>query len=112
MSLYLELYHGRDNVDDDLDDWGFDGPVIGPLEHITFTYMHVIRIFFANEKVAKSCGFPGKEGNWLTFEDDLLSFQGKYYGDFSLIDLPVAKVKAMRKEVSRVNAIPFNKYNK
>jgi hypothetical protein len=37
MSLYLELYHGRDNVNDDMDDWGFDGPIIGPLELMTFT---------------------------------------------------------------------------
>lgn len=109
--LYLELYHGRKNPDQDLEDWGFDGPIIGPLEHMTFTYLNVIRVFFTKESIAKACGFEGKDDNWITFEDDLLVFQGNYYGDFSLIDLTKDKVKEMKKEVGRINAITYKKYN-
>src|SRR3546814_15310909 len=29
--LYLHLYHGRKDPDESLEDWGSDGPVIGPL---------------------------------------------------------------------------------
>ena len=37
--LYIRLFHGRTDPDQDMDDWGFDGPVLGPYQfaHTTYT---------------------------------------------------------------------------
>ena len=29
--MYLRLYHGRTDPNQQMDDWGFGGPIIGPL---------------------------------------------------------------------------------
>jgi hypothetical protein len=34
MFVYLELYHGRHSPDENLDDWGFEGPVLGPFPYV------------------------------------------------------------------------------
>lgn len=44
--LYLALFHGRDNVDDQPEDWGFNGPMIGPIEYAHTTYGGEIKIKF------------------------------------------------------------------
>jgi hypothetical protein len=36
--LTLKLFHGRGTPFEQLNDWGFDGPVLGPFESIQFTY--------------------------------------------------------------------------
>lgn len=57
--LYLTLYHGRDAKDEDMTDWGFGGPVIGPLESCATTYAAHIRLFFTDpEDFARY--FPGQ----------------------------------------------------
>jgi hypothetical protein len=35
--MYLHLWHGRKEPDERLNDWGFDGPCLGPLREATFT---------------------------------------------------------------------------
>jgi hypothetical protein len=37
MTIYLKLIHGRDYPDQQMNDWGFDGPVLGPFEAVHFT---------------------------------------------------------------------------
>src|SRR5471032_1896299 len=44
--LYLGLFHGRDALDADMDDWGFAGPVIGPLEYAHTTYASEVKLCF------------------------------------------------------------------
>jgi hypothetical protein len=36
--LYIRLFHGRTDPDQDMDDWGSDGPVFGPYEFAHTTY--------------------------------------------------------------------------
>ena len=36
--VYLELFHGRETVDEEMDDLGSQGPVIGPLPFLHTTY--------------------------------------------------------------------------
>jgi len=36
--LYIRLFHGRTNPDQNMDDWGFDGPVLGPYKFVHTTY--------------------------------------------------------------------------
>jgi hypothetical protein len=83
--LYLKLLHGRSPADFELDDWGEDGPWIGPLNWFHCTYMTAIGI-----------GFSGGEeyiGAGETFSDlpfpmyicqDMIYFNGIYYGDWEL----------------------------
>ena len=71
--LYIRLFHGRTNPDQDMDDWGFDGPVLGPYQfvHTTYTY-HV--------KLGRSDGNCDE----LHIHEDMLYYDGCYYGDWSV----------------------------
>lgn len=98
MAIYLRLFHGRDAASEKLDDWGFNGPVIGPLKYCHVTYMSDVK--FAIENAAFRKLFPEKTAEWeaagvsnlnhewvehyMTVVEDLVVFQGKFYGDFSV----------------------------
>lgn len=36
--LSVRLFHGRSHPDELLEDWGFDGPCLGPLSGVHLTY--------------------------------------------------------------------------
>ena len=77
MTVYLKLLHGRTDPDEQLKDWGFDGPVLGPFEAVHFTYATHVRCF--------PKGSDGDaEAIELCYHDDLLVHDGKYYGDFEI----------------------------
>lgn len=76
MTLYLKLMHGRDDPGQQMADWGFDGPVLGPFEAVHFTYLTHVRCFPE--------GNAGDELE-LCFHDDMLVYEGKYYGDFEIV---------------------------
>lgn len=70
--LYISLLHGRQSPNEELHDWGFSGPIIGPIG-IGYTYGS-IKIFAPD---------------WSTFEflpekDGCIEYQGKFYGDFEV----------------------------
>lgn len=67
MALYLELRHGRDSVDQDMTEAGFDGPVLGPLPYVHTTYGGSIKI---------------GDGIMLDVVGDCLAYGGKFYGDW------------------------------
>jgi hypothetical protein len=60
--------HGRDN-------WGFDGPVLGPFEAVHFTYTTHVRCFPRGSDA---------EALELRYHADMLVYDGKYYGDFAI----------------------------
>ena len=70
--LYLELYHGRNNPDQDMDGWGFQGPVIGPFNMYTITYLNILRLLYNGN------------GYTIPLETDMLAVDGKYYGDWAI----------------------------
>lgn len=72
--MYLQLFHGRTNPDQQMDDWGSAGPVIGPLNYVHTTYATNVQFGFADE--SKSAG-------WLTIIDGLIYYDGVFYGDWS-----------------------------
>lgn len=37
--MYIGFFHGRRSLDDEMHDWGFNGPVFGPLAYAHTTYM-------------------------------------------------------------------------
>lgn len=45
--MYLKLLHGRAVADEEMDNWGPDGPWIGPLKWFHCTYLSDIGIGFA-----------------------------------------------------------------
>lgn len=98
MTVYLHLFHGRDTPTEQPDDWGYDGPTLGPFKYLHLTYMSNLK--FSLEKVAFSQAFPELFHEWVEkgygnvepdfiewyFDqvDDLIKFQGKFYGDWSV----------------------------
>jgi len=96
--LYLRFFHGRNAVDEKLDDWGFDGPTIGPLEYVHVTYMCDVK-FSATPEVMdrffpdimaewRSKGYSNAAGPLCDWQfksaNDLIEYQGKYYGDWTV----------------------------
>ena len=72
MAVYLHLFHGRDSINDQLSDWGDNGPVLGPLPYVHVTYHSEIKI--------------GDDYEPLRIVRDLVLYKGKYYGDWSIFD--------------------------
>ena len=75
MTVYIKLLHGRDDPDQDMQDWGFAGPLLGPFEALHFTYRNHIRC------ISNSATEEELE---LGFTDDMLTYEGKRYGDFEI----------------------------
>lgn len=72
--LYLHLFHGRDDPQQDMDGWGFDGPCFGPLAWFHLTYAEHQR----------GCGLDMSTEIELEIVEGMVKFEGKYYGDWSL----------------------------
>jgi hypothetical protein len=79
--MYLRLLHGRTAPDADMDDWGPNGPYIGPLAWCHFTYLSFINLCAAGDDEGTG---PMGEGDPMYFHNDLLYYDGMYYGDFEL----------------------------
>lgn len=86
--LYLRLFHGRSRPDEDLSDWGTDGPYIGPLEYVHCTYLTELGLGFksaVDHERYFSDGIPGDcRTAEIRFKDDLAVYAGVFYGDWSV----------------------------
>ncbi len=71
--LYLQLYHGRTDPDQEMDDRGFAGPTFGPLAGAVQTYLTTIRLH--GDDYADL---------WLDTHDDMIVWDGGYFGDMSI----------------------------
>lgn len=80
--VWLHLFHGRDTVDEDMDDWGYDGPTIGPLEFVHTTYGDNIKFHFTYHADAVEFGLEQDE--MINLVEGCFPFQGKFYGDYSV----------------------------
>lgn len=67
--VYLKLLHGRNSPDENLDEWGFQGPTFGPLDWFHITYLQTYR--FGRDHFEME----------LAVTDDLFVWDAKYYGD-------------------------------
>lgn len=72
--MYLRLFHGRTDPHQEMEDWGIDGPVFGPVSHYAMTYCGSIRIHAE----------AGQEEVWLMAADDLIQWDGCFYGDLAV----------------------------
>lgn len=75
IMLYIRLFHGRTNPNQDMDEWGSDGPVFGPYDFSHTTYA-------LNLKLGKNdvC-------DELFCFEDMLFYDGTYYGDWTVFGL-------------------------
>jgi hypothetical protein len=77
MPVYLELFHGRKAMDEQLDDWGSQGPILGPLRYVHTTYATDIKL----ETIDGVDGVLELHGEEVV---DLLYYDGVFYGDWSV----------------------------
>jgi hypothetical protein len=70
--VYLHLFHGRTEVAQNMDDWGADGPLLGPLEFAHVTYASDIKTSNAR---------PSD----LRFVGDCVYYDNMYYGAWSVV---------------------------
>ncbi len=83
--LYLKLLHGRTLIDLELEDWGEDGPWIGPLEWFHCTYMATLCIGFARGEVFESStGTISEVPSPMYICQQMIYYEGSYYGDWEL----------------------------
>lgn len=90
MSVYLYLFHGRDSADEDMTNWGSEGPKIGPLSWVHTTYGTEVKIRGAREVLESF--FPDTEIHFhdghgehaIQLDGDCLPHGGKVYGDWSV----------------------------
>lgn len=90
--IYLRLFHGRRDLNQEMDNWGPDGPIIGPCMYVHITYGGIIHL-----------GHPIPEkGNLdLCFNDGLVYLDGVYYGDVTITTKDVlAEDRLMDKVIS------------
>lgn len=72
--MFLRLYHGRTDPNQEMDDWGFVGPTFGPLSCYIHTYCCTFRIYGEN----------GTAEVWLDKHDDMIQWDGCFYGDMEI----------------------------
>jgi len=82
--LYLGLYHGRKTIDEQLEDWGNNGPVIGPLEYVHTTYATHIKLKFKHAEDARKYGFNPDAMIDLDIQEDMVFYQDCWYGDWTV----------------------------
>ncbi len=91
---YIKLFHGRKSPDTSLGDWGFEGPIIGPVG-VSWTY--------GNVKIHSP---DWEEFEFLPTDNDLIAYEGSFYGDFELLIDGDRTFNLLRSEHSRIVAYP------
>ncbi|MDD5458639.1 MAG: hypothetical protein PHF37_04540 [Phycisphaerae bacterium] len=76
--IYIRLFHGRTDPEQQMDDWGSDGPVFGPYEFAHTTYGWDIKL-----------GKPDGNCDELFLYEDMVYYENVYYGDWSIFDMDV-----------------------
>lgn len=92
----LIFLHGRTDPAQDMDDWGFDGPVLEGVAWVHWTYGNMNVAFVSPEaaqQAADATGWKWMDENILemTFDDDLVVIRpnsgrdpAQYFGDFEI----------------------------
>ena len=90
--MKLNLFHGRNDPDEEMNDWGFQGPVLGGVEFVHITYTHHIRVGFDDwstyRRALELTGWDVWDEKDRVLEasihDDMIVAAGKYYGDWQI----------------------------
>ncbi len=81
---YLKLLHGRSTLDEEMNDWGADGPWIGPIEWFHCTYMTSISLGFMDGETVECLTQNETPVAPIFFAFDMIYFNGMYYGDWEI----------------------------
>jgi hypothetical protein len=82
--MHLGLFHGRKKVNEVMQDWGFDGPCLGPLNYFHTTYASTIQIEFENPVDAHRFTGSYTLQCELQLNGDMLRYEGNYFGDWTV----------------------------
>lgn len=88
QGMYLKLFHGRTPVDLELDDWGDDGPWIGPIKWFHCTYMTTFNLGFSGGEEFEIPHHLADGPSPIYFCNGMIYFDGVYYGDWDLHTIP------------------------
>jgi len=72
--LYVRLFHGRTDPNQDMDKWGSHGPVFGPYEFIHSAYAFSLEL--GNHDTCDE----------LFYHDGMVYYDGIYYGNWCVFD--------------------------
>ena len=92
--IFIHLYHGRKDPEQQMEDWGEDGPVIGPFDWFHGTYFSTFN--FGTTKDGALWWLGDNKG----FPEGLIYYDGMYYGDFEIVSTDDRKLV--------INAEPFS----
>jgi hypothetical protein len=93
MKVAIELFHGRRDPDEHLEDWGLQGPVF-LVDYVHVTYAGDLKL-----------GLPEPAGDGdLHYAEDLVFYGRVYYGDWSVF--PAALLK--RSADLKARLVPFD----
>lgn len=93
---YLRLFHGRTNPGQDMEDWGPDGPYIGPFSAVTWTYGEL--------KLHTPDNFEHLDKK---MDGDMILYDGMWYGDFEL-----RWIDGLEEANEMKDAVPFEEFFK
>ena len=82
--MYLALFHGREGRREAMHEFGFAGPLLGPLQYCHTTYLSDIKILFEDAEDAELCCGSDEKDVILRVVDDMIYFENAYYGDWSV----------------------------
>lgn len=107
MSVYIELFHGHHFPGEILDDWGFQGPILGPFPYFHITYGSDVKLGDDPLIVA------GKEYEFSTWDKDgFINFLGGYYGDMSITTTIIDDCLKRLTRTKEVLSLPLNQIPK
>lgn len=93
MSVYISLFHGRNDPDAIMEDWGEPGPLLGPFEWIQVSYLKNIRVGFLDEK-------GNNQDGMFAVVDDMVFYDGMYYGDYDILSASRLSTRDMKKSMA------------
>lgn len=96
--VYVRLFNGRRDPGEQLNDWGADGPVLGP-----FRFAHLVWASEIN---------LGDDGESLKIVDSTVFYGGTYYADFSVVSAmhfnATGELRAAHEPFDQAKTFPTN----
>lgn len=96
--VYVRLFNGSRDPGEQLEDWGSDGPVLGPFRFAHFVWASEINL--------------GDDGESLKIVDSTVYYGGTYYADFSVVSAAhfnaTGELRAANEPFDQTKTFPHN----
>jgi len=76
--LFIKLFHGREDPEVDMDDWGLGPHYLGPFGYVHSTYASDLKMEYYDRSAELTLDVC------LYYYKDMLYYDGIFYGDFSV----------------------------